>query len=81
MQKIKYYDSKMYKTETKIKTAFIILITFLIGLYIGLAINYLELQNKNEEIRKNKIEIENLKEIIYTEKLKNGRWFNRYDCR
>ena len=73
MQKIKYYDSKMYKTETKIKTAFIILITFLIGLYIGLAINYLELQNKNEEIRKNKIEIENLKEIIYTEKLKNGR--------
>ena len=71
MQKIKYYDSKMYKTETKIKTAFMILITFLIGLYIGLAINYLELQNKNEEIRKNKIEIESLKEIIYMEEMEN----------
>lgn len=73
MQKIKYYDSKMYKTETKIKTAFIILVMFLFGMYVGLAINYLELQNKNEEIRINKIEIENLKEIIHTEELENGR--------
>lgn len=42
-------------------------------MYIGLAINYLELQNKNEEIRKNKIEIESLKEIVYQEGLENGR--------
>ncbi len=73
MQKIKYYDSKMYKAETKIKTAFIILVMFLFGMYIGLAINYLELQNKNEEIRKNKIEIESLKEIVYQKGLENGR--------
>lgn len=73
MQKIKYYDSKMYKAETKIKTAFIILVVFLLGMYVGLVINYLELQNKNEEIRKNKIEIESLKEIIYMEGLENGK--------
>ena len=30
MQKTKYYDKNVYKTEKKIKTAFIILITFLI---------------------------------------------------
>ena len=28
--KTKYFDSKMYKTEKKIKTAFIILVVFLI---------------------------------------------------
>ena len=39
MKKTKYYDKNFYKTEKKIKTAFIILVTFLIGLYIGLAIN------------------------------------------
>lgn len=30
MQKTKYYDKNFYKAEKKIKTAFIILITFLI---------------------------------------------------
>ena len=30
MQKTKYYDKNFYKTEKKIKTAFIILVTFLI---------------------------------------------------
>lgn len=29
-EKIKFYNSKIYETEKKIKTAFIILITFLI---------------------------------------------------
>ncbi len=65
MQKTKYYDKNVYKTEKKIKTAFIILVTFLIGLYIGLAINYMELQNKEREIREYQVEIDNLKEVIY----------------
>lgn len=73
MQKTKHFNKNIYETEKKIKTAFIILVMFLLGMYVGLAINYLELQNKNEEIRKNKIEIENLKEIIYQEGLENGR--------
>ncbi len=30
MKKTKYYDKNVYETEKKIKTAFIILITFLI---------------------------------------------------
>ena len=64
-EKIKFYNSKMYETEKKIKTAFIILITFLIGMYIGLAINYLELQNKEYKIREYQVEIDSLKETIY----------------
>lgn len=65
MQKTKYYDKNVYKTEKKIKTAFIILITFLIGMYIGVAINYMELQNKEREIREYQVEIDSLKEVIY----------------
>ena len=65
MQKTKYYDKNVYETEKKIKTAFIILIVFLIGMYIGLAINYLELQNKEKKIREYQVEIDNLKEVIY----------------
>ena len=65
MKKTKYYDKNVYKTEKKIKTAFIILVTFLIGMYIGLAINYMELQNKEREIREYQVEIDNLKEVIY----------------
>lgn len=64
-EKIKFYNSKMYETEKKIKTAFIILITFLTGMYIGLAINYLELQNKEEKIREYQVEIDSLRETIY----------------
>ena len=65
MKKTKYFNSKIYETEKKIKTAFIILVTFLIGLYIGVAINYMELQNKEREIREYQVEIDNLKEVIY----------------
>lgn len=65
MQKTKYYDKNFYKTEKKIKTAFIILVTFLLGIYIGVAINYMELQNKEREIREYQVEIDNLKEVIY----------------
>ena len=65
MQKTKYYDKNVYKTEKKIKTAFIILVTFLLGIYIGVAINYMELQNKEREIREYQVEIDNLKEVIY----------------
>ena len=65
MEKIKYYDKNVYKTEKKIKTAFIILVTFLIGMYIGLAINYMELQNKEQQIREYQVEIDSLKETVY----------------
>ena len=42
-------------------------------MYIGVAINYMELQNKNQQIREYQVEIDNLKEVIYlkeTEELK-----------
>lgn len=65
MKKTKYYDKNVYETEKKIKTAFIILITFLIGMYIGLAINYMELQNKEKQIREYQVEIDSLKETVY----------------
>lgn len=65
MKKTKYYDKNVYETEKKIKTAFIILVMFLAGMYIGLAINYMELQNKEREIREYQVEIDNLKEVIY----------------
>ena len=65
MKKTKHFNSKIYETEKKIKTAFIILITFLIGMYIGLAINYMELQNKEKQIREYQVEIDRLKEVIY----------------
>ena len=65
MKKTKHYDKNVYKTEKKIKTAFIILVTFLIGMYIGLAINYMELQNKEQQIREYQVEIDSLKETVY----------------
>ena len=65
MQKTKYYDKNVYKTEKKIKTAFIILVVFLLGLYIGVAINYIELQNKEKQIREYQVEIDSLKETVY----------------
>lgn len=65
MEKIKYYDKNVYKTEKKIKTAFIILVVFLIGLYIGVAINYMELQNKEQQIREYQVEIDSLRETVY----------------
>lgn len=34
-------------------------------MYIGLAINYLELQNKEQQIREYQVEIDSLKEVIY----------------
>lgn len=61
----KYYDKRIYEKDKKIKTAFIILITFLIGMYVGLAINYLELQEKDNKIREQYVEIDSLKETIY----------------
>lgn len=64
MQKTKYFNKKIYETETKIKTAFIILTTFLIGMYIGVAIDYLELQNKEEKINTLEVELDDKKEVI-----------------
>ena len=34
-------------------------------MYIGVAINYMELQNKERVIREYQVEIDNLKEVIY----------------
>lgn len=65
MKKTKHFNKDIYETEKKIKTAFIILLTFLLGMYIGLAINYMGLQNKECEIREYQVEIDNLKEVIY----------------
>lgn len=65
MKKTKHFNKDIYETEKKIKTAFIILITFLIGMYTGLAINYLELQNKEQQIREYQVEIDSLKETVY----------------
>lgn len=52
------------KKNKIIKTIFIVLITFLIGMYVGLAINYLELQEKDANITEKYIEIDSLKETI-----------------
>ena len=61
----KYYDKRIYEKDKKIKTFFVILITFLIGLYAGLAINYLELQEKDAKIRNMYVQVDDLKEIIH----------------
>lgn len=65
MKKTKHFNKDIYETENKIKTAFIILVMFLAGMYIGLAINYMELQNKEQQIREYQVEIDNLKETVY----------------
>ena len=65
MQKTKYYNKELYEIENKIKTAFVILIVFILGLFIGLLVNNLELKNKDKEIRKYQVEIDSLKESIH----------------
>lgn len=61
----KYYNKRIYEKDKKIKTIFVTLITFLIGMYVGVAINYLELQEKDSKIREQYVEIDDLREIIY----------------
>ena len=65
MQKTKHYNKETYKIETKIKEAFVILIVFILGLFIGLLVNNLELKNKEKEIRECQVEIDSLKESIH----------------
>lgn len=65
MQKTKHYNKELYKIENKIKTAFVILIVFILGLFTGLLANNLELQNKEKEINKQEVEIDSLKESIH----------------
>lgn len=55
------------KKNKIIKTIFIVLITFLIGLYVGLAINYLELQEKDTKIRNMYVQLDDLKESLHRE--------------
>ena len=38
-------------------------------MYIGVAINYMELQNKDQQIREYQVEIDNLKEVIYLKEM------------
>ena len=65
MKRTKYYDKDIYKKDKLIKTIFVILITFLIGMYAGVAINYLELKEKDSKIREQYVEIDSLKETVY----------------
>lgn len=65
MQKTKYYNKELYEIEKEIKTALVILIVFILGLFTGLLANNLELQNKEKEIREYQVEIDSLKESIY----------------
>lgn len=65
MQKTKYYNKELYEIENKIKIAFVILIVFILGLFTGLLVNNLELQNKEEQINKQEVEIDSLKESIH----------------
>lgn len=65
MKKTKYYNKELYEIENKIKTAFVILIVFILGLFTGLLVNNLELQNKEKEIREYQVEIDSLKESIH----------------
>lgn len=65
MKETKYYNKETYEIETKIKEAFVILIVFILGLFIGLLVNNLELQNKEKEIRECQVEIDSLKESIH----------------
>ena len=65
MQKTKYYNKELYEIENKIKTAFVILTIFILGLFTGLLVNNLELQNKEKQINKQEVEIDSLKESIH----------------
>ena len=65
MKKTRYYVKDFYKKDKKIKTFFAILIVFLFGLYVGLAVNYLELQEKDAKIRNMYVQLDDLKEIIH----------------
>ncbi|GEM_PF-4569276 len=65
MQKTKYYNKELYEIEKEIKTALIILIIFILGLFTGLLVNNLELKNKEKEIREYQVEIDSLKESIH----------------
>ena len=72
MKRTKYYDKDIYKKDKLIKTIFVILITFLIGMYVGLAINYLELQEKDAKIREQYVEIDSLRETVYQYQLEEN---------
>lgn len=67
MKKTRYYVKDIYKKDKKIKKFFAILIVFLFGLYVGLAVNYLELQEKDKKIREQYVELDDLKESLHRE--------------
>lgn len=53
----------------KFKIVFILIIVFLLGMYIGLAINYPKIQEKDSKIRELYVEIDSLKETIHMQQL------------
>lgn len=63
----KHYDKRIYEKDKKIKTAFLVIIIFLIGMYAGLAIHYLELQEKDAKIRNMYVQLDDLKESLHRE--------------
>lgn len=65
MKETKHYNKELYEIEKEIKTALIILIIFILGLFTGLLVNNLELKNKEKEIRECQVEIDSLKESIH----------------
>ena len=42
-------------------------------MYVGVAVNYLELQEKDAKIREQYVEIDSLRETVYQYKLENGK--------
>lgn len=62
--KTKYFDSKIYKTEQNMKNTIIIIITFLLGIYIGLLINYSNLQQKEKEKNELEVQLDDKNEVI-----------------
>ena len=58
---MKYYDKKMYEMEQKIKTALFTIVVFTISFLLGTFIGKVEVNNKEQQIKKLQIEIDNLK--------------------
>ena len=65
---MKYYDKTMYKTEQNAKIIFIILITFILGFFIGYWVRGFDNNRANEENTVNEInEVSKIEYNIYEE--------------
>lgn len=50
MKNTKYFDKEIYEMENKIKPIIVILIVFIIGLFSGFGVGYVEIHNKDNYI-------------------------------